>query len=75
MIDASEMVVTPGFCNEFMYAYLARDLVESKLPQDVDEEIQVERIPLSRIPQMIRLGEIIDAKTIAALLMSIHLFS
>ncbi|MDP6454647.1 MAG: NUDIX hydrolase [SAR202 cluster bacterium] len=66
---------TPGFCDEFMYVYLARDLVESKLPEDDDEEIQVERIPLSRIPQLIRLGEIIDAKTIAALLMSIHLFS
>ncbi len=66
---------SPGFCDEFMYVYLARDLVESKLPEDEDEEIQVERIPLSRIPQLIRLGEIIDAKTIAALLMSIHLFS
>ena len=40
-----------------------------------DEDIQIERIPMSRIPQMIRLGEIIDAKTIAALLMSIHLYS
>lgn len=67
--------VTPGFCNEFMYVYLARDLVESELPADVDEDIQIERIPMSRIPQMIRLGEIIDAKTIAALLMSIHLYS
>ena len=66
---------TPGFCNEYMYVYLARDLVESKLPQDDDEEIQVERIPMARIPQLIRLGEINDVKTIAALLMSIHLFS
>jgi len=66
---------TPGFCDEFMFVYLARDLVESKLPEDLDEDIQVEHIPLSRIPQLIRLGEIIDAKTIAALLMSIHLYS
>ena len=66
---------TPGFCDEFMFVYLARDLVESKLPEDLDEDIQVERLPLSRIPQLIRLGEIIDAKTIAALLMSIHLYS
>ena len=67
--------MSPGYCDEFMYVYLARDLVESKLPADDDEDIQVERIPLSRIPQLIRLGEIIDAKTIAALLMSIHLYS
>ena len=65
---------TPGFCNEFMYAYLARDLVKSKLPADEDEFIKVERIDIPKIPQLIRVGEITDAKTIAALLMSINLF-
>ncbi|MCH8949362.1 MAG: NUDIX hydrolase [Chloroflexi bacterium] len=65
---------TPGFCTEFMYAYLARDLVPSSLEADDDENIQVVRIPLSRIPKLIRLGEIQDAKTIAALLMVTCLF-
>ena len=65
---------SPGFCTEFLYAYLARNLVESKLPADDDEDIDVERIPTSRIPQLIRLGEIRDAKTIAALLMATYLF-
>ncbi len=65
---------TPGFCTEFMYAYLARDLVPSKGKPDPDENIFVDRIPLSRVPQLIRLGEIQDAKTIAALLMANYLF-
>lgn len=65
---------TPGFCTEFMYAYLAKDLVPSKLNADDDESIQVEKFPVSRIPQLIRLGEIQDAKTIAALLMATCLF-
>ncbi len=65
---------SPGFCTEFLYAYLARNLVESKLSADADEDIEVERVPTGRIPQLIRLGEIRDAKTIAALLMATYLF-
>ena len=65
---------SPGFCTEFIYAYMARNLVESKLSADDDEDIDVERVPTSRIPELIRLGEIRDAKTIAALLMTMYLF-
>ena len=65
---------SPGFCTEFLYAYLARNLVESKLSADSDEDIEVERVPTGRIPQLIRLGEIRDAKSIAALLMATYLF-
>ena len=66
---------SPGFCTEFMYAYLAKDLVPRSLQADDDEDIQVEKVPLSRIPQLIRLGEIQDAKTIAALLMATCVFN
>ena len=65
---------SPGFCTEYMYAYLARDLVASQLSPDDDEFIELVRRPISRIPQLIRLGEIQDAKTIAALLMATCLF-
>ena len=41
---------------------------------DDDEDIQVEKVPLSRVPQLIRLGEIQDAKSIAALLMATSVF-
>lgn len=65
---------SPGFCDEFLYAYLAKDLVPHKLQADDDENIEVEKIPLERIPQLIRLGEIQDAKSVAALLMAICIF-
>ena len=65
---------SPGFCSEFMYAYLAKDLVPYRLQADDDEDIQVERLPLARIPQLIRLGEIQDAKSIAVLLMATCIF-
>lgn len=66
---------SPGFCTEFMYAYLAKDLVPHQLQADDDEDIQVEKVPLSRIPQLIRLGEIQDAKSVAALLMATCIFN
>ena len=65
---------SPGFCDEFLYLYIARDLVPSKLPGDEDEDITVERVPMSRIGKLIRLGEIQDAKSVACLLMALHLF-
>lgn len=64
----------PGFSTEFLYAYLAKDLVPSKLSADDDEAIEIIPTPLSNINRLIRLGEIQDAKTIAALLMATNLF-
>ena len=66
--------MSPGYCTEFMYAYLAKDLFPSRLATDKDEITKVERLPLSRIPKLIRVGEIQDAKTIATLLMNTCLF-
>ena len=61
----------PGFCTEYMYAYLARDLTPSSLAPDEDEEIVVERHSLNSIRAMIRDGRIVDAKTIAAFWMAL----
>jgi ADP-ribose pyrophosphatase len=66
--------MSPGYCTEFMYAYLAKDLVPSRLQADADESIEVERVSISGVSRLIRLGEIQDAKTIAALLMAVYLF-
>jgi ADP-ribose pyrophosphatase len=62
---------TPGFCDERMHVYLATDLEPSRLEPDPDENIAVERFPVSKIRDMTQNGEIEDAKTIAALLMFI----
>ena len=61
----------PGFCTEYMYAYLARDLSPSSLAPDEDEDIVVERHSLDSIRAMIRDGRIVDAKTIAAYWMAL----
>lgn len=68
------LYMSPGFCDEFIYIYIAKDLIPSELPGDEDEDITVERVPMERAERLIRLGEIQDAKSVAALLMARHLF-
>ena len=70
----SSFWTTPGFCTELMHAYLATGLRPSRLQQDEDEDIEVVEVPLDRIPDLLRSGEIRDAKSIASLLMVIYLY-
>lgn len=62
--------VSPGWCTEFMHAYLATELSPSKLEADDDEYITIERIPLDEAVARIESGEIQDGKSIAALLLA-----
>ena len=65
--------VTPGWSTEYMYAYLATGLTPASLSADYDENITVERVPLARVHEMIAEGLIKDAKSIAALLLTLNL--
>ena len=65
-----EFWATPGFCNEMMHAYVARDLRHSVLDADDDEDITVVPVPMAEALDMIASGKIRDAKTIAALLLA-----
>ncbi len=58
----------PGYCSEYLYLYLATDLMPSRLTAEDTEEIKVVRVPLAEIPGMIASGRICDAKSIAGLL-------
>jgi ADP-ribose pyrophosphatase len=62
--------ISPGYCTEYMHAYLAKDLVPGKLQPDDDEDIVVERFPLEDAWDMVKSGDIQDVKTIAAMSMS-----
>ncbi len=58
----------PGYGTEYLYCYLATDLVPSRLVAEDTEGIELIRVPQNQIPQLIASGEICDAKSIAALL-------
>jgi len=57
-----------GFATEYMHLYEALVEPGGDAHPDDDEFVQVELVPLSRIPRMIKSGEIQDVKTLAALL-------
>ena len=59
---------SPGFCTEYLYLYLATDLVPSPLQAEDSESISLVRAPLAQIPALIASGSICDAKSIAGLL-------
>jgi ADP-ribose pyrophosphatase len=61
------IVTIPSFCDEKIELFLARQLSTSASQLDFDEVINVERISFEQALAMITAGEIIDAKTIAAL--------
>lgn len=66
----SSFWMTPGWCDEYMHAYLATDLTESRLVADDDENIVVERLSMDRALALIGSGEIRDVKSIAGLLLA-----
>ena len=70
MEKLSEFFVSPGFCEEKMWLYLATDLTETVQRLEDDEVLEVLRLPLDRALQMITEGEIEDAKTIIGLMLA-----
>ena len=66
----SEFFVSPGFCAEKMWLYLATDLTEAQQRLEDDEVLEVVRLPIDRALQMITDGEIEDAKTIIGLMLA-----
>jgi ADP-ribose pyrophosphatase len=66
----SEFFVSPGFCEEKMWVYLATELTETEQHLDDDEILAVVRIPFSQALSMITSGEIEDAKTIIGVMLA-----
>jgi ADP-ribose pyrophosphatase len=58
---------SPGFLGEWMQIYLARDLREGEARPELDEQIEILRMPLSQAMRMIAEGKIHDGKTIIGL--------
>jgi len=63
LIPLFEGYLVPGYCNEYMFFYLALDLSPASLPGDEDEYIRVMTTSFAQARQMIREKKIIDAKT------------
>jgi ADP-ribose pyrophosphatase len=64
-----DFYTSPGILSEKMYAFAAYDLTRATASLDEGEEIDIAPASLEEAIDMIRYGQIKDAKTIATLLM------
>ena len=64
----SGIFAAPGYTTEFIHLFFATDLIESRLPGDADEFIEVERVPLSQAIAWVMDGTLIDGKSVSGLL-------
>jgi ADP-ribose pyrophosphatase len=62
----------PGYSDESISLFLARDLKPSRQHLDADEIIQVHRVPFDEVMDMIADGRIQDAKTISAVFLTLQ---
>ena len=59
---------SPGYCTEYLHLFLATNFVPNRLIAEDTEEIELIRVAINRIPELIASGAICDAKSIAGLL-------
>jgi len=63
LVKLFEGYLVPGYCNEYMYFFLALDLHPATLPADDDEYIRIMTASFDEARRMIREKQIVDAKT------------
>jgi len=64
----TRLFTTPGFTNEVIHLFLATDLSQGNHSRDEDEFMETLALPLSRVLDLIRTGEMQDGKSMAAIL-------
>ncbi|MGC8668103.1 MAG: NUDIX hydrolase [Chthonomonadales bacterium] len=65
--------LAPGYSSEVLHVYVGEELVPSSAHPDADEELETVAVPIQEVERMILAGEIRDAKSIAGLLVALHL--
>lgn len=63
------MYPSPGYCDERLHLYFARDLRQGERHPDADEFLEVDRVPLDRLVEDVMAGKVPDAKTATLILM------
>ncbi len=67
-VDLQPVYPSVGYDNEIIHMYLATGLHQVQAQPDEDEFLDLVKMPLDQAITMIETGEIVDAKTVAALL-------
>ncbi|MEW6194013.1 MAG: NUDIX hydrolase [Bacteroidota bacterium] len=65
-----KIFTTPGFCDEVLHIYLAKELTAGNHAREEGEEgMEIFELTLDEIDKKIKNGEIVDAKTISGIYM------
>ena len=67
MIPMGEIWPSPGFMDERLHLFCAKELTQGEVHPDEDEFVEIVRMPFDELCQRIASGEIHDAKTVAAI--------
>lgn len=67
------MYPTPGYCSEALHVYMATDLIRGEAHLDDGEILDVEKIQMKQLIDMIMAGDICDGKTVFGV-MKAHAF-
>lgn len=70
LVPLAALYASPGFSNEVIHLFLARDLARQAAQPDGDEQIIVEEVDLGVAAGMVARGEFKDAKTVTGLLLA-----
>jgi ADP-ribose pyrophosphatase len=66
--ELGSILVSPGFCDERIWLYLATDLDAGEQRLEEDEVLALERLPLAEAERRALAGDLVDAKSTCALL-------
>ncbi len=67
LISLGGIYTAPGFCDEYIHLFLAKDLVEDPLWAEDSDHIDVIPVSLEETKHLALKGELIDSKTLSAL--------
>ena len=66
----TDILTSPGFCDEKISVYLAEGLEKGEDSPDDDEFLNIVRLPLEELVRMAERGEIGDSKTLTGILLA-----
>jgi ADP-ribose pyrophosphatase len=72
LVNLYEGYLLPGYCNEYMYFFLAQGLTFEPLSPDEDEFIEVLPTKLADAEKLLKNGEITDAKTALGIILAVN---
>jgi ADP-ribose pyrophosphatase len=72
--ELGSILVSPGFCDERIWLFLATELTPTAQRLEADEVLAVERLPLAEAERRALDGELVDAKSTVAILRAAALF-